>query len=114
MRNNLGILLPVASLPRHHGIGDFGEPSIRFIDWLSENHYAYWQILPLNPLGPGYSPYMSTCSNAFDYRYISLDLLVKEGFDELTPEGDLMANFMMSINQYYSKDLSRKIYLGCL
>ena len=79
MRNNLGILLPVASLPGRHGIGDFGESSIRFIDWLSENHYAYWQILPLNPLGPGYSPYMSTCSNAFDYRYISLDELVKEG-----------------------------------
>ena len=79
MRNNLGILLPVASLPGRHGIGDFGEPSIRFIDWLSESHYAYWQILPLNPLGPGYSPYMSACSYAFDYRYISLDLLVKEG-----------------------------------
>ena len=41
-------------------------------------------------------------------------LSVQEGFDETTPEGDLMNNFMMSINQYYSKDLSRKIYLGCL
>lgn len=41
-------------------------------------------------------------------------LSVQEGFDETTPEGDLMNNFMMSINQYYSKDLSRKCYLGCL
>lgn len=47
---------------------------------------------------------------SYNVRIIS----VQEGFDELTPEGDLMANFMMSINQYYSKDLSRKIYLGCL
>ena len=39
---------------------------------------------------------------------------VNENFDETTPEGDLMSNFMMSINQYYSKDLGRKAYLGCL
>ena len=39
---------------------------------------------------------------------------VNENFDETTPEGDLMSNFMMSINQYYSKDLGRKTYLGCL
>lgn len=39
---------------------------------------------------------------------------VQESFDDSTPEGDLMSNFMMSINQYYSKDLGRKTYLGCL
>lgn len=41
-------------------------------------------------------------------------ICVNENFDESTPEGDLMANFMMSINQFYSKDLGRKTYLGCL
>ena len=41
-------------------------------------------------------------------------ICVNDNFDETTPEGDLMANFMMSINQYYSKDLGRKTYLGCL
>ena len=41
-------------------------------------------------------------------------LCVQEGFDDSTPEGGLMSNFMMSINEYYSKDLSRKSYLGCL
>lgn len=39
---------------------------------------------------------------------------VNENFDDSTPEGDLMTNFMMSINQYYSKDLGRKTYLGCM
>ena len=77
MEKKLGILLSVSSLPGNHGIGDFGESCFKFIDWLSENHYDYWQVLPLNPLGPGYSPYMSTCSNALEYRYISLDLLTK-------------------------------------
>lgn len=41
-------------------------------------------------------------------------LSVQEKFDEQTPEGDLMSNFMMSINQYYSRDLSRKVYYGCI
>ena len=79
MKKQLGILLAVSSLPGNHGIGDFGDSCFKFIDWLSENHYKYWQTLPLNPLGPGYSPYMSTCSNALEYRYISLDLLTKMG-----------------------------------
>ena len=79
MKKNLGILLSVSSLPGNHGIGDFGESCYKFIDWLAANNYKYWQVLPLNPLGPGYSPYMSTCSNALEYRYISLDLLRKEG-----------------------------------
>ena len=41
-------------------------------------------------------------------------LSVQEDFDQSTPEGGLLSNFMMSINEYFSKDLSRKIYLGCL
>ena len=79
MKDNLGVLLPVASLPSRYGIGDFGRNSLRFIRWLSNNGFKYWQVLPLNPIGPGNSPYMSTCSFAIEERYISLDELVKEG-----------------------------------
>ena len=85
MKKNLGVLMPVASLPGNHGIGDFGETSYRFIDWCSHNHYKYWQILPLNPLGPGESPYSSTCSFAIDDRYISLDMLVEMGLLDEAP-----------------------------
>ncbi len=83
MKNKrLGVLLPVSSLPSRYGIGDFGETSFKFIDWIKKNHYKYWQILPLNPLGPGNSPYMSSCSMAIEYRYINLDALVDAGFIE--------------------------------
>ena len=85
MEKKLGILLSVSSLPSNHGIGDFGDSCFKFIDWLAANHYTYWQVLPLNPLGPGYSPYMSTCSNALEYRYISLDLLTREGLIPKVP-----------------------------
>ena len=83
MKENLGILLPIASLPGKHGIGDFGYSCYEFIKWLKKNNYRYWQILPLNPIGPCNSPYMSTCSNAIEERYICLDELYKLGYLEL-------------------------------
>ena len=85
MNKQLGVLLSVSSLPGRHGIGDFGDLCYDFIDWLHNNKYLYWQVLPLNPLGPGYSPYMSTCSNALEYRYISLDYLTKMGLIKKVP-----------------------------
>ena len=71
-KNNFGVLLAVSSLPGSHGIGDFGESAYQFVDFLKEKGIKYWQILPLNPVGVGNSPYMSTCSEAIDPRYIDL------------------------------------------
>ena len=108
MEKKLGILLAVSSLPGNHGIGDFGVNCFKFIDWLSEKGYSYWQTLPLNPLGPGYSPYMSTCSNALEYRYISLDLLTKEG---LLPKVELHNPDTNKVD-YYDVGEFKKRYLG--
>lgn len=85
MKNNIGVLLPVSALPGGQGIGDFGYDCYRYLDWLSKHHYRYWQILPLNPLGEGNSPYMSICSEAIDIRYISLEMIYKDDglLDEL-------------------------------
>lgn len=85
MKDNLGVLFPVASLPGHHGVGDFGRSSLRFIRYLSNNGFKYWQVLPLNPIGPGNSPYMSTCSFALEERYIALDELKKDGLLKEVP-----------------------------
>ena len=107
MEKKLGILMAVSSLPGNHGIGDFGESCYKFIDWLAANHYKYWQVLPLNPLGPGYSPYMSSCSNAIEYRYISLDLLSEEGFISKVPnfeKGSTAVNFF-EVGEYKKKYL---------
>lgn len=74
-----GILMPVASLPSNYGIGDFGHTSYEFIDLLSQSKVKIWQILPLNPLGYGNSPYQPYSSHAMDELYISLDLLKEDG-----------------------------------
>ena len=74
-----GILLPISALPTTSGIGDFGESAYEFIDLIKKGGFKVWQILPLNPLGYGNSPYQPYSSKAFDEIYISLNDLLKRG-----------------------------------
>ena len=74
-----GLLIPVSSLPSRFGIGDFGPTSYELVDLIEECGFKIWQILPLNPLGFGNSPYQSYSSKAMDEIYISLEILVEEG-----------------------------------
>lgn len=80
-----GVLLSVTSLPGPHGIGDFGKEAYRFVDLLSEAGFSLWQILPLNPIGYGHSPYQPYSSFAFDEQFISLDALFEEGLLRKVP-----------------------------
>ena len=81
-----GILLPVQSLNGDYGIGDFGRVSYDFIDIIKKSGFDMWQILPLNPLGYGNSPYQPYSSFAGDEIYISLELLYEDGLLEKKPE----------------------------
>ena len=110
MKNNIGVLLPIASLPSDYGIGDFGKNAYKFVDWLVEHHYKYWQVLPLNPLGPGYSPYMSTCSEAIEPRYIDLKELKRLGYLHYdVPKHDKNSGHIdyLDVEQYKEKYLYR-------
>ena len=51
-----GMLMAVSSLPSEWGIGTFGAPCKRFVDFLSATKTKCWQILPLNPTAYGDSP----------------------------------------------------------
>ena len=77
-----GVLAPVFTLCGKHGIGDFGRQSYEFVDILKKNGFKVWQILPLNPVGYGNSPYQPYSSYAGDEIYISLDTLVDWGLLE--------------------------------
>lgn len=74
-----GVLLHISSLPSPWGIGDLGETAFHFVDFLAESHQKLWQILPLNPVGPGNSPYQSDSVFAGNPMFINLDLLIREG-----------------------------------
>ncbi len=74
-----GVLCAISSLPSPHGIGSFGVETYKFIDFLCDAKQRFWQILPLNPLGEGNSPYKSSSTFAGEILYIDLKFLVREG-----------------------------------
>jgi 4-alpha-glucanotransferase len=74
-----GILAHPTSFPGPHGIGDLGDGSNRFIDWLAAAGQTIWQLMPLVPTGEGNSPYSSPSAFAGNPLLISLEKLVDEG-----------------------------------
>ena len=77
--------MPVASLPDRHGCGSFGNEAYHFVDLCRQAGLSIWQILPLNPLGYGNSPYQPYSSYAMDDIYISLDKLEEKGLIRHAP-----------------------------
>lgn len=72
-----GIILHPTSLPSAYGIGDLGEEAYKFIDWLALAGQKIWQVLPLNPVGYGASPYQSPSAFAGNTMLISPEKLVE-------------------------------------
>ncbi len=85
-----GVLLHPTSLPGEYGIGTLNDHCYRFLDFLEEGGFKYWQICPLGPTGFGDSPYQSFSSFAGNPYLISLNaleakhLLDREILEELT------------------------------
>ena len=74
-----GILLHPSSLPARGGIGDLGPAAYEFADWLASAKQTLWQVLPLQPVGCGNSPYSSTSAFAGNVLLISLERLAERG-----------------------------------
>jgi 4-alpha-glucanotransferase len=81
-----GVLLHPTSLPSRLGIGNLGPASRRYLRWLAEAGVGWWQVLPLNPPGPGCSPYSATSAFATSDWLLSPEDLVDDG---LLDEADL-------------------------
>ena len=80
MKRQMGILLPIPSLPGQEGIGSLGLEARQFLDILAHHHIGLWQILPINPLGYGHSPYQPYSSKAGEPALISLSQLKQDGY----------------------------------
>jgi 4-alpha-glucanotransferase len=74
-----GILLHPSSLPSRGGIGDLGPEAYEFLNWLAEGKQTLWQVLPLQPVGCGNSPYSCTSAFAGNVLLISLERLAERG-----------------------------------
>ena len=74
-----GILLHPTSFPGPFGAGDFGEEAHRFVDFLAASGQAFWQIMPLGPVGWGGSPYSCISAFAGNVNLVSPARLVSMG-----------------------------------
>lgn len=59
-----GVILHPTSLPGSYGIGELGQESLNFVNWLAEAGCSIWQVLPLVPPDKYGSPYSSTGASA--------------------------------------------------
>ncbi len=73
-----GLLLHVSSLPSEHGIGDIGGAIEHVLPFLMETEQQLWQVLPLHPVGYGYSPYQGLSVYAGNELFISPEMLNKQ------------------------------------
>jgi len=79
-RRASGVVLHITSLPGPHGVGDLGEQAHHFVDWLASAGQTLWQVLPVNPIGPGNSPYQSPSAFAGSGLMVALPPLVESGW----------------------------------
>ena len=89
-----GVLLHPTSLPGPHGSGDCGAAAYHFVDWLVQAGQSLWQILPLNGVGAGNSPYASTSAFAGNLLLVDLQELQQQGWlaeHEVAPTPGLLA-----------------------
>jgi len=82
IKRSSGILLHPSSLPGPYGIGDFGFEARKWIEFIVDAGFSWWQILPIGPTGFGHSPYQSFSSFAGNPMLISLDLLLENSWLE--------------------------------
>lgn len=103
-----GILMPVSSLPSRTGVGELGKETEKFIGYLSASGVKIWQILPLNPVGYGNSPYQPYSSCAGDEIYISLEKLWEQQLLKELPMSELAGSTRV---QYEKVRVWKEMYL---
>jgi len=84
-RRASGLLLHPTALPGPYGSGDLSAGEA-FVDALAAAAQSWWQMLPIGPVGRGYSPYDSASSFAGSPLLVDLAALAREGLlhpDEL-------------------------------
>ena len=79
-RRSSGVLLHPTCLPGPNGCGDLGPAAYHFVDWLVKAGQSLWQVLPLNPVGPGNSPYQSVSTFAGSPLLVDLSSMVERGW----------------------------------
>ncbi len=81
-----GVLLHPTSLPGPWESGVLGSDAYRFLDWLRDGGFRWWQMLPVGPVGDSLSPYQLTSAFAGNPRLIDPDDLRRAGWLTTPPD----------------------------
>ena len=73
-----GVLLHISSLPGKYGIGTLGKSAYKFIDFISEAGFSYWEILPLTMTSISNSPYQGLSAFGLNQYFIDYEMLIKD------------------------------------
>ena len=73
-----GILLHISQLPSKYGIGSLGKEAFKFIDFLKETGFSYWEILPIYDVGYLNSPFQVITSKGLNHYLIDIESLIEE------------------------------------
>ena len=79
MKRASGVLCHISSLCGDYSIGDFGNEARRFVDFLADCGFSYWQVLPFCMADDCNSPYKSYSAFSGNPYFISLSALHAEG-----------------------------------
>ena len=79
MNRASGVLMHVSSLYGDYSIGSFGEQAKRFVDFLSDSGFTYWQVLPFCMADESNSPYKSYSAFGGNPFFIDLPTLRENG-----------------------------------
>ena len=73
-----GVIMHITSLPSKYGIGGMGKEAYKFIDYIKECGFSYWEILPLEDVGFSNSPFQVITAFGFNPLLIDIDSLIEE------------------------------------
>ena len=114
IKKSSGLIMHPTALPSKYGIGDFGNTSREFLDFLEETSTNIWQVLPLGLTSlDEFSPYSSP-SSILGNRYL-IDIEQLDGFENKNYKIENFSKEYVEYKKVYDfkdlvfKDLSQTI-----
>ena len=86
MKRASGVLMHISSLWGEYSEGSFGAEAMEWIDFLADNGFTYWQVLPFCQTDQYNSPYSSFSAFSGNPFFIDMPTLHRDGLltaDEL-------------------------------
>ncbi len=80
MKRASGVLMHISTLFGDYSIGSFGKNARKFVDFLVEGGFSYWQTLPFCMTDKYNSPYKSFSAFSVNPYFIDVEILADKGY----------------------------------